>query len=46
MMTNNNLTLDTIEPLSPIERLSNPEGAFDEEDSDAHKIDQFKSKPS
>ena len=43
-MSNNNteLTLDTIEPLSPIEPTSNPEDAFNEEDLNAQKIDSAK----
>ena len=43
-MTNNNIdpTLDTAEPLSPIETISDPKGAFDEEDLDAQKIDPAK----
>jgi hypothetical protein len=46
-MTNNNidLTLDTIEPLAPIETISDPEAAFDDEDLDAQKIDSAKIDP-
>jgi hypothetical protein len=46
-MTNNNidLTLDTTEPLSPIEPISNPEDAFNEEDLNAQKINSAKIDP-
>jgi len=46
-MSNNNadLTLDTAERLSPIETISNPKGAFDEEDLDAQKIDSAQIDP-
>jgi hypothetical protein len=46
-MTNNyiELTPDTQEPSSPIETISNPAGAFDEEDLDAQKIDSAKIDP-
>jgi len=46
-MSNNNvdLTLDTAEPLSPIERISDPADAFDEEDLDAQKIHSVKIEP-
>src|SRR3984957_21090856 len=45
MSNNNELTLDTTEPLSPIETISDPEDAFDEEDLDAQKIDSAKIDP-
>jgi hypothetical protein len=47
IMSNNNvdLTLDTAEPLSPIERISDPADAFDEEDLDAQKLDSAKIDP-
>ena len=46
-MTDNNidLTLDTTEPLSPIEPISDQEDAFNEEDLDAQKIDSAKIDP-
>ena len=46
-MTNNysEMTPDIIEPLSPIETISDPKGAFDEEDLDAQKIDSAKIDP-
>ena len=45
MSNNVDLTLDTIEPLPPIETISNLEGAFNEEDLDAQKIDSAKVDP-
>jgi hypothetical protein len=46
-MSNNNidLTLDTIKPLSPIEPMSDPKDAFNEEDLGAQKIDPAKIDP-
>ena len=43
--TNTELTLDTIEPLPPIEAISNLEGAFNEEDLYAQKINSAKIDP-
>ena len=45
MSNNVDLTLDTIEPLPPIETISNLEGAFNEEDLDAQKVDSAKVDP-
>src|ERR1700722_772959 len=45
MSNNNELTLDTTEPLSPIEPISDPEDAFNEEDLDAQKIDSAQIDP-